>query len=265
MNLFSDALGRSMPPPPWYDVHTAPQDLIIGIIGTFIGLVILFSIKPRLEIELWMPEREGQHVTSDADKRGVLQQARGSLSWSRWEGSHFRFSVKHLFSIDLLRSSSRHKGSEADLQSGHEQSPQSLPYPLPQKLGFRVTNKGLRQVVEVKARLFRIYTSGRPRHKIELVVDELFSIRGKLSERRVYLPMDENGMICAGKPPPPATWKWLLLRGLRVDDDVPAEQHAADDLPGVQEHVLRADGGGAGTSGIRYLLSSRTRRAACRA
>ena len=35
------------------------------------------------------------------------------------------------------------------------------------------------------------------------------------------------------------------LRGLRIDDDVPAEQHAADDLPGV-----RADGGGAGTGGI---------------
>jgi len=33
------------------------------------------------------------------------------------------------------------------------------------------------------------------------------------------------------------------LRGLRVDDDVPAEQHAADDLPGVP-------GGGGGTGGI---------------
>ena len=29
------------------------------------------------------------------------------------------------------------------------------------------------------------------------------------------------------------------LRGLRVDDDVPAEQHAADDLPGVPGRVLR--------------------------
>jgi hypothetical protein len=37
------------------------------------------------------------------------------------------------------------------------------------------------------------------------------------------------------------------LRGLRVDDDVPAEQHAADDLPGVLGRVLRADGGGART------------------
>jgi hypothetical protein len=32
------------------------------------------------------------------------------------------------------------------------------------------------------------------------------------------------------------------LRGLRVDDDVPAEQHAADDLPGVAGRVLRAGG-----------------------
>jgi hypothetical protein len=39
------------------------------------------------------------------------------------------------------------------------------------------------------------------------------------------------------------------LRGLRVDDDVPAEQHAADDLPGVRGRVVRADGG-RGTGGI---------------
>ena len=31
--------------------------------------------------------------------------------------------------------------------------------------------------------------------------------------------------------------------GLRVDDDVPAEQNAADDLPGVRGRVVRADGG----------------------
>jgi len=39
------------------------------------------------------------------------------------------------------------------------------------------------------------------------------------------------------------------LRGLRVDDDVPAEQNAADDLPGMRGRVGRADGG-AGTGGI---------------
>ena len=39
------------------------------------------------------------------------------------------------------------------------------------------------------------------------------------------------------------------LRGLRVNDNVPAEQHAADDLPGVRERVAWADGGGTGTGG----------------
>jgi hypothetical protein len=32
------------------------------------------------------------------------------------------------------------------------------------------------------------------------------------------------------------------LRGLRVDGDVAAEQHAADDLPGVPGRILRAVG-----------------------
>jgi len=35
-------------------------------------------------------------------------------------------------------------------------------------------------------------------------------------------------------------------RGLRVDDDVPAEQNAADDLPGMQGRIVQADGGGLG-------------------
>ena len=47
------------------------------------------------------------------------------------------------------------------------------------------------------------------------------------------------------------------LRGLRVDDDVPAEQHAADDLPGVRGHVVRADGGGRGTGGSRSAVIPR--------
>jgi len=42
------------------------------------------------------------------------------------------------------------------------------------------------------------------------------------------------------------------LHGLRVDDDVPAEQHAAGDLSGVPGCVLRADGDGAGTGGIGH-------------
>ena len=41
------------------------------------------------------------------------------------------------------------------------------------------------------------------------------------------------------------------LRGLRVDDDVPAEQHAADHLRGARRRVVRADGGGGGTGGSR--------------
>jgi hypothetical protein len=32
------------------------------------------------------------------------------------------------------------------------------------------------------------------------------------------------------------------LRGFRVDDDVPAEQHAADDVPGVRGRSLRVGG-----------------------
>src|SRR6202035_505263 len=34
--------------------------------------------------------------------------------------------------------------------------------------------------------------------------------------------------------------------GLLVDDDVPAEQNAADDLPGIRRRVMWADGGGLG-------------------
>jgi len=41
------------------------------------------------------------------------------------------------------------------------------------------------------------------------------------------------------------------LRCLRIDDDVPAQQHAADDLPGVRECAGRVDGAGGGTGGSR--------------
>jgi hypothetical protein len=33
------------------------------------------------------------------------------------------------------------------------------------------------------------------------------------------------------------------LRSFRVDNGVPAEQHAADDLPGMRGRVVQADGG----------------------
>ena len=51
-------------------------------------------------------------------------------------------------------------------------------------------------------------------------------------------------------------------RGLLVDDDVPAEQDAADDLPGIRGRVMRADGGGLGhtrtveETSVRRVLSS---------
>jgi hypothetical protein len=55
------------------------------------------------------------------------------------------------------------------------------------------------------------------------------------------------------------------LRGLRIDDDVPAEQHAADDLPGV-----RGASCGPMVTGRRPVASGvavipGTRRTACRA
>jgi uncharacterized protein len=133
MGLFSEAFGSSTPASSWVEARTIPRDLIIGIIGTFIGLVILFSIKPKLKIEL--------------DPDG----------------------------------------------------------------GFRVTNKGLRQVIDVKARLFRVDGSGkRLRHKIDLANDELFSIRGWLSRSNVYLETtgDQNQHFRA-------TWGWLLRTRLK--------------------------------------------------
>ena len=38
----------------------------------------------------------------------------------------------------------------------------------------------------------------------------------------------------------------MKLGGLRVDDDVPAEQNAADDMPGMRGRIVRADGDGLG-------------------
>ena len=46
------------------------------------------------------------------------------------------------------------------------------------------------------------------------------------------------------------------LRGLRIDDDVPAQQHVADDLPGVRERAGRASGGGAASSPWPVSLAS---------
>jgi hypothetical protein len=36
----------------FFEADTIPQDMVTGVVVTFIGLVILFSIKPRLKIKL---------------------------------------------------------------------------------------------------------------------------------------------------------------------------------------------------------------------
>jgi len=84
--------------------------------------------------------------------------------------------------------------------------------------------------------------------------------RGPLSEQRLAIGRG-NTPTSARRP----RWRTRLERGLdcgrdeprglRVNDDVPAEQHTADDLPGVRGRVVRgrvvrADGSGGGTGGI---------------
>jgi hypothetical protein len=59
------------------------------------------------------------------------------------------------------------------------------------------------------------------------------SARARRPGRRTRL---ERGLDSGGDEP----------RGLRVDDDVPAEQNAADDPSGMQGRITRADGGGLG-------------------
>ena len=123
MGPFSEALGRSARAPVWIEVRTIPRDLVIGVIGTFVGLLILFWFKPRLSIRL---------------ESGAASNSTGD-------------------------------GSPSDFQ-------------------FRVTNTGFLQVIEVKAKLFRIdvHTEPSTRYPINLKVDELFQIRGKLSPSRPY-------------------------------------------------------------------------------
>jgi hypothetical protein len=109
------------PPPSWIEVHTIPQDLILGVIATFVGLVILFSIKPRLKIDPLPVEGEAEDKTS---------------------------------------------------ATGDDDRSETF--------SFRVKNRRLRKVIEVKVRLLRIRKEGS-RKKIDLVDDELFELRGKLS------------------------------------------------------------------------------------
>jgi hypothetical protein len=62
--MFSPIANKAISSP-WIDVHTIPQDLIEGVVATFIGLVILFSIKPRLKIELLPVGRKAKGNESD--------------------------------------------------------------------------------------------------------------------------------------------------------------------------------------------------------
>ncbi len=90
-----------------FEADTIPQDLVTGVIVTLIGLVILFSIKPRLKVEL--------------------------------------------------------QGSRKN--------------PI-----FLVRNIGLMQVIEIKAKLFKINTSQtHTREALSLRVDELFQLSGGLT------------------------------------------------------------------------------------
>jgi hypothetical protein len=94
-----------------FDANSIPQDLVTGVIVTLLGLLILFSFKPRLSIE----------------PRG-----------SREEPS------------------------------------------------FLIANKGLMQVIEIRAKLFNIDRSKTPakREPLELVVSELFQLPGKMSREK---------------------------------------------------------------------------------
>jgi len=103
----------------WINVHAIPQDLIEGVITTFVGLVILFSIKPRLKIRL-EPEKRGTSAGNDSGQQ-------------------------------------------------------------PSAFCFKVTNRRLRKVVELEARLLCIHEGGMRREEIELTCNKLFELRGKWS------------------------------------------------------------------------------------
>jgi len=89
------------------------------------------------------------------------------------------------------------------------------------------------------------------------VIDEFHgSGHEPLSRRR--LAADAGNPRSPARPPGGLTGLERGLDGgrdelccLRIDDDVPAQQHAADDLPGVRERAGRVDGGGGGTGGSR--------------
>jgi hypothetical protein len=175
--MFVNIIADGSPPPSWIDIHSVPQDLIIGVVTTFIGLLILFSIKPRLEVEPkpCLPPNKGEKTTTDVSR--------------------------------------------------DERSP---------TLGFTVTNKGLRKVLEVQVRLFRIdRTETFDRHKISLDIEELFEIRGRLSRAKPYMALAVRGQQPEGGSPSPrlATRWWLVtsyLARLRPSRRADSEKNIAE-------------------------------------
>lgn len=137
--MFSVALVGKAVASPWIDGHAIPQDLIEGVISTFIGLLILFSIKPRLRIEflpvLGMAKVKISGVTGDKQPETPADDQQAETADDEQRSETFK---------------------------------------------FKVTNRRLRKVVEVKIRLWRVRKVGS-RQAIDLVVDELFELRGNWS------------------------------------------------------------------------------------
>ena len=135
IGMFSIALASQIAASSWIDTDSIPQDLIEGVVTTFIGLVILFSIKPRLRIDLHRPD------TKPDGKPGPSREPQET--------------------------------SGGDGSGPKEDEPSEI-------FGFRVTNKRLSRVIEVRARLLRIRRHGQ-RKTIDLIADELFELRGQRS------------------------------------------------------------------------------------
>jgi hypothetical protein len=78
----------------------------------------------------------------------------------------------------------------------------------------------------------------------EPLSEQRLAIGGGNTPTPAWRPRRRTGLECGldgGRDEP---------RGLGVNNDVPAEQNTADDLPSVGRSVALADGGGGGTGGI---------------
>ena len=87
--MFSAALASEVAASPWIDADSIPQDLIEGVITTFIGLMILFSIKPRLRIDL-NPEETAK---AKSDERPKALSGGGPVKQGPKRSENFRFRV----------------------------------------------------------------------------------------------------------------------------------------------------------------------------